>query len=544
MVTLDTTFSKLQSLLQTDITLDELEHILFELGFELDGVEGDEIKVDITPDRIDALSTYGLARILNAYKGEKYQLPKIHDSKYAVNVDKSVEDVRPKTVCAVIDNLNISEETLAEIIWLQEKLHDTIGKKRTKAAIGIYPLDKIQFPIKYCAKKPNDIIFTPLDETKDLNAIEILQKYSAGLAYGHLLEQKKTYPIFVDANNTILSMPPIINSEHAGRVTTDTSAVFIECSGFDEKILNYVLTLLVCAFSDMGGQIHSVKVNAYKTPALDSRQMSITQEDVLKILGVELSLNQIANLLEKMLYTTKIQKDSIHITIPPFRNDIWHIVDIVDDVVRAYGINEIPKVFPKVATQGHKLSENRFMENVTEQLIGFGLQEVRTLGVTDKADQFEKMNLKPQSHIALGSTAERSINMLRCQLLPELLKFILHNQNAQHPLNVFEIGDVVLPDKTHDVQSKNVPTLAVVLCSDTANFTSVKQLIVTLLQRFSCEITCKPMKHDSYIEGRCAQIQYKGKNIGIIGEFSLKVLQNWGFAYPVVGFEISLVELL
>ncbi len=540
MVTLETSFSRLQSLIDKNISLESLEELLFELGFELDSANGDELKIDITPDRIDALSTYGLARIVNSYLGKPHTPLQVQKSNYEVLVDSSVSSVRPKTSCAVVTQLTITEDSLKDIIWLQEKLHDTLGKKRKKAAIGIYPLDKITFPITYCAKKPSQITFTPLEETKELSANEIIQNHPTGKEYGHLLENAKMYPLFVDSKHTILSMPPIINSEQAGRVTTDTNAVFIECSGFDEKTLDFLLTIIVSVFADMGGKVQSVKVGKRQTPVLEHRTISLTSKDVTATLGIELREKEIARLLEKMLYTVSVSKENITVHVPPFRNDIWHKIDVVDDVIRAYGINNVPRVVANVATEGKKLPENIFIESLTEQLVGFGLQEIRTLGVTDKINQFEKMCIKSQNHISLASTAERSINMLRCSIIPELLKCLSQNQNAQHPLNVFEIGDIILPDETFDVRSQNVPTLAVVFCSDTSTFTSVKQLLTTLFQRYAYDLTFKAYDHPSYIKGRCAQVFFKSKKIGVIGEFSTTVLQNWGLLYPAAGFEISL----
>ncbi|MFT4312873.1 MAG: phenylalanine--tRNA ligase subunit beta [Candidatus Woesearchaeota archaeon] len=540
MVTLDTRFTRLQSFLHQECSLEELEHILFELGFELDDVQGDDIKIDITPDRLDALSTPGLARILNAYRGKKYTFEKPQSSQYHVHIDSSVKDVRPKTVCAVIKNVKFTEENLTELIWLQEKLHATIGKKREKAAIGVYPLDKIQFPIQYCAKKSADIRFQPLDGDGEMTAEDILLNHDTGRTYAHLLKDASKYPVFIDAKNNILSLPPIINSETVGRVTTSTTDVFVECSGFDETVLTYILNLVVLYLKDIGGDVYSVHVDNVEYLMQDMPKKIVENSYVTEKLGLSLTAKDIALLLEKMLYTvTVVNTTDVEVQIPPIRHDIWHKVDIVDDVLRAYGINNITPKVPHVATEGKKLPENQLMEELTQQLVGFGLQEIRTLGVTDKADQFEKMCIEPQNFVSLGSTAERSINMLRTSITPELLKCLSQNQNAQHPLHVFEVGDVILPEKKSDVLSKNVPTVSVVCCSDSTNFTQVKQILATLLARFNCEFECQPISHNSFIPGRCAKILVNGKDVGVIGEIHPKVLRNWNIGYPCASFELT-----
>src|SRR5574344_929892 len=102
-------------------------------------------------------------------------------------------------------------------------------------------MEKINFPIFFVAKKPEDIKFIPLGETKELNGKEILKETDTGKAYASLLESKDKFPIFLDNSGKILSMPPVINSEETGKVTENTKEVFIECSGFDRNRLNQIL---------------------------------------------------------------------------------------------------------------------------------------------------------------------------------------------------------------------------------------------------------------------------------------------------------------
>ena len=80
------------------------------------------------------------------------------------------------------------DEKIKEIIDIQEKLHATLGRKRKKAAIGIYPLEKIKLPIKFEAKKPEDIKFIPLEASKEMNGRQILSQHPTGREYGFLLE--------------------------------------------------------------------------------------------------------------------------------------------------------------------------------------------------------------------------------------------------------------------------------------------------------------------------------------------------------------------
>ena len=105
------------------------------------------------------------------------------------------------------------------MIDIKEKLHASYGRNRKKLAIGIYPLETIKLPIKYLAKKPEDIKFIPLESQREMNARQILSQHPAGREYGDLLKHAEVFPIFEDANKEILSMPPIINSQKTGKIT-------------------------------------------------------------------------------------------------------------------------------------------------------------------------------------------------------------------------------------------------------------------------------------------------------------------------------------
>lgn len=255
MVMLDTNFKTIQKLVGKKFSIEEFEDALFNLGMELDEQKGDEIKIEVTAERPDMVSPQGLARALRAYFGLKNPVYKVKEplKNFKVIIDKSVNSVRPYTACAIVKNLKLSDELIKEIIWVQEKLHATFGRNRKKAAIGIYPLEHIKLPIYYRAANPHHIRFKPLESDKEMTAEEILTEHKTGIQYSHLLEGKKVYPYFCDAKGSILSMPPIINSEETGRVTKNTKEVFIECSGHDINALKQTLNIIVCLLQDMGG---------------------------------------------------------------------------------------------------------------------------------------------------------------------------------------------------------------------------------------------------------------------------------------------------
>ena len=233
-----------EQLVGKQLPLEELKDRISMLGTDLEDIKDNEIHVEVFPNRPDMLSEQGFARAFSSFLGVKTGLRKyaIKESNQKVIIDPSVKGIRPYTACAIVKGLQFDEETLKQIIQIQEKLHVTYGRKRKKAAIGIYPMEKITFPITYKADLPQKIKFKPLEASKEMTAPEILEHHKAGKEYAHLLQGLPKYPFFIDAKGEILSMPPVINSDKTGRVTDETKDVFVECSGFDFKILGKTQT--------------------------------------------------------------------------------------------------------------------------------------------------------------------------------------------------------------------------------------------------------------------------------------------------------------
>ena len=255
--------------------------------------------------------------------------------------------------------------------------------------------------------------------------------------------------------------------------------------------------------------------------------------------------NKLIKYLKKMMYSIdKITKSSVKFEVPSFRTDIWHDVDIADDIVRGYGVNNIKCKLPEVSTNGNIIFENRIKNKIIDLLVGLGFQEVLTFGLTDKNDQYAKMNIEEYKHIKLGRTAEQSINMVRTWLLPELLKSINNNRNAQLPHKIFEINYVVLPDKSKDVLSKNILKLACLISNTNSDFTPVKQTLISILENLGFDnYKFEELEHKSFISGRTAKIFVNNKEIGTIGEFNPLVLNNWDLMNPTTGFELDISKL-
>jgi len=514
------------------------------LGTDLDEVTKDEITVEIFPNRPDMLSVQGFARAFSSFIGAKKGLRKydVKPSGEEVVIDKSLKDVRPYTACAIVRGIKYDDEKIKEVIQIQEKLHVTYGRNRRKVAIGIYPYEKIKTPITFTAKKPEDIVFRPLEHPKEINARQILEQHQTGKDYGHLLNGLKMFPVFYDANGEVLSMPPIVNSHKTGKINEKTTDVFIECSGFDFDVLKKCLNIIVCAIADMGGKIYSMKLKypdkTYTTPDLKPRTMKVDIPYINKWLGLDLKEKDVKGCLERMGYGYSAGKAQI----PAYRADILHQCDLAEDVAIAYGYDNCTPIIPNVATIGQEDPFESFKNKVAGILVGLGLLEVNTYNLTNKDTQCRKMNTKMELiHLANSLSAEYDV--LRAWVTPSLMDILSQNKHHDYPQKLFGFGTIFKKNTKFETNIEENDRLSVVLCHDKADFTEIKQLFDYLMRQLDIEYSMKETEHTSFIAGRVARAAVKGKNVAYLGEISPVVLENFGVEMPVGVLELNITEL-
>ncbi len=515
------------------LPLEELKDRISMLGTDLERIEENEIIVEVFPNRPDMLSEQGFARAFSSFIGVKKGLReyKVRKSNYKVVVEKSVKEVRPFTACAVVKNLKLDDEKIKSIIQIQEKLHVGFGRNRRKVAIGIYPLEKIKFPIKFLARKPEEIKFKPLEMNVVLNGKEILNKHPAGREYKHLLENERLYPVFIDANDNILSMPPIINSEEIGKVTEKTKDVFIECSGFDFNVLAKCLNMIVTALDDMNGEIYSVDIIDEKnkiSPDLNPSEEKIDIKYVNKILGLELKESEMKELLERMGFGYSDGK----VKVPAYRADILHQIDFVEDIAIAYGYENFKEEIPNVSTIAEESPRAKFNRKISEVLIGLGLLECSSVSLSNEDNLNRKMNVNNKL-VKVESPVNSDYDTLRNSIVPSLLNILSENKIYEYPQNIFEIGKVF--DDVNDRDS-----LGVVV---TGNFTEIKQVLDALFSALAVKYEIKEEENGSFISGRCGKIIVDDKEIGVIGEIHPLVLTNFNLEMGCSGFEFDVNTL-
>jgi len=517
----------------------EIQEKITLFGTPLENVTKETIEIEIFANRPDLLSLDGYLRSFKKFIGKEsnsdYNLKK-SENNFKLYIDKSVKEARPYVSCAVVKKLSFNEERLKDLINLKEKLATTLGRNRKKIAIGVYPLEKISFPIKYEARDPKEIVFKPLGMEKELNAKDILTIHPTGRKYEHLLKDLKKYPIFIDSSKNILSMPPIINSEVAGKIELSTKELFIECTGHDKNAVEKTLAIISTSLAESGGTIHPIEImdeTSCQSPNLEKEKTKISINNVNKLLGLNLNESQIQKLLEKMGHSYK--KGIVE--SPCYRIDILHEVDLIEDIAIAYGYeNLIPEV-PNISTAGEESKESIIKRKMSEILVGLGMLEISTYHLI-KQDEVEKYNLKESLELL---DSKNEYKHLRPNLLVPSLRVLSENKDSEYPQKLFEIGRVFNKNsqKENGIDEKDNLILGIT----PANATDIKKNIDYLLKMLNIEYKIKEITKAELIEGRTCAILVNNKQIGYFGEVHPETLKNNNLNMPLSIAEISLEEI-
>lgn len=552
----------LERLVGKTFSVEEWEDLFLYAKCELDDVweENGEIyfKADSKDtNRPDLWSAEGIARQIRFALGFQKGLPKyeVEKSDVVVYVDEKLKDIRPYGVYAIVEGLNIDEEALKQMINLQEKVALTFGRRRREVAIGIFDFDKVKPPIYYRAAEKTEK-FVPLGYDEEMTLEEILEKHEKGREYGHLIKDKPYYPLLVDSEGKVLSMPPIINSETTGRVTTETKNVFVDITGWDLNKVMLALNVVITALAERGGKIKSVKVVypdfEIETPDLTPKEFEVELDYIRKLAGLELSDGEIKELLEMMMYEVELKDGKAKLRYPAFRDDIMHARDILEDVLIAYGYNEIEPEEPKLAVQGRGDKFIEFEDAVRELMVGFGLQEVMTFNLTNREAQYDRMNLEfgkdyfnhPHAELVeIENPISPKWSALRNWLIPSLLDFLSQNTHEEYPQKLFEVGKATLIDESRETKTVSESKLAVALAHPRVTFTEAKEILDSVMCHLGFEYELEEVEHPSFIPGRVGKIIVNGEAIGVIGEIHPGVLEKWGIEMPVAAFELFLRPL-
>jgi len=396
----------------------------------------------------------------------------------------------------------------------------------------------------------------PLESSREMTGRQILRGHPAGREYGDLLKGADVFPVFVDANDEVLSMPPIINSEKTGRIDENTKEIFIECSGHNLVYLKKCLNIIVAAVSEIGGKVYGMDVRdskdgSFVSPDMSADEMEFRIEDIEKTLGIELSEKSVRGYFRRMGIGFENRKGKLVALVPAYRMDILHWIDLAEEVAIAYGYDKFEPEIPDISTIAEENPVDKLKRTIGNVLAGLGLLECSSFHLTTKKN-VKKMHYDFNDFVEVEDS-KTGRDVLRTDLLTGLLQIVSENSDAAYPQRTFELGRVfrkseveggglrVEDSETGVIEEER---LAVALADESVSFTDMKQVLDYLFKMFGIGYSIEDVEDSNYIIGRCGKIIVDGVEIGRIGEVAPRVLKNWKIRVPVVGAELKLSEVI
>jgi phenylalanyl-tRNA synthetase beta chain len=554
----------------------ELREDLFALGLEFEGETDDgAFQFEFAPDRLDRLSVEGIARSLRYQYGDArgVYVPSTNDAEWTVEV-RDVPDERPYVTAAVVRGVDMTEGKLESLIQLQEKLHATMGRKRAKGAIGVHDLAMLKGRsprgddpgvgegedgskvISYTGIEPDGDRFVPLDANTDMTPAEVLTDHPIGDTYADLVADYDSYPAIYDEIG-LFSFPPVINGRRT-EVDEGSRDLLVEMTGTDQWTVDKMLTIVCYALDARGGRIEGVTIDypdrELVRPALDTRTKTVTHDRIETTLGIDVSGEDIVDLFERSgLDAGETDGDgetAYEVTIPPYRVDVLHPMDLVDDVGRAYGFNELEPRYPDVSTVGSRHDRSKLERSVRNALVGLGFEDLLNFHMISEAENYERMRVDPGTDVlgggapvAIEGPYSEAYTMLRTWALPSLTMVLENNTHRRYPQDIAEVGFAAErdPDAASGVAERR--TVAAALARTDASYEDAKARLQRLASAFGADLSTPPTEHPSFIDGRAAEIRLDGEPAGVIGELHPAVLVEHDLELPVAAFEFDLAAL-
>ena len=535
-----------------DMEKDELIDTLPMMASDIEDFDDEEIKLEFFPNRPDNLSVEGVARSFKGFLNQETGLPKyeVEESGEKVIVDSEVAKIRPYIAFAKIEGVDFSGAKLKYVMDFQENLHWVIGRDRKKVAIGIHNADVVEAPYNYIATAKDENSFVPLEKDAPMTPEEILSEHDKGVAYAHLLEDFEKYPLILDKDSQILSMPPIINGELT-KINENVENIIVDVTGMDERAVNQTLNIICSSFAEVGGKIKSMEVvyddRTITTPDLTPQVQNVHVDLANELIGgTHLTAEEIKQLLSQARFDAEIIDDNeLNVYIPSYRIDILHEVDVVENIAIQYRIKKIDAQLPNISTVAYEHEWFTSEATIREVMIGMGFQEVMSLMLTSEESHYEKMKQQEEDHVQVARPITIDRTMIRTSLINSLMEFLEDNKHEDLPQKIFEIGDVLYLDESKENKVTTSKKLAALICHSTANFTEIKSTMTTVLENLGYSMEISDSENPSFIPGRVANVEGKSGNgsiKGFFGEISPEVITNFTLEYPVIGFEIEFLN--
>jgi phenylalanyl-tRNA synthetase beta chain len=539
--------------IETGLDTDRIAEVLSDLGFPCEGIEylGDDVVIDVevTSNRGDCLSLLGIARELAAATGKELKIP-------AVELDESDKDIR-ELAGVEINEPDLCGRYTARIIegvrvkpspdWLKKRL-EAVGLRSVNNVVDAtnYAMMETGQPphaFDYAKIAQGKIIvrkavagerLTSIDGTTcDLNTNMLIiadPKGPVGIAgvmggldtevsettAAILLEDAYFDPVSVRTTSRRLALP----SEAAFRFER---TVDIEMVDWASKRTAQLITQAA------GGKVARGVVDIYPKKAMQ-KEVTLRLGRLSKLLGIEVPCEEVVRILSALSFKPQNKGDLVVCSVPSWRSDIYREVDLIEEVTRVHGYNEIPteqkiriEIVPVDVRQ-------KLAESIGTYLNGCGFYETISVGFIDNsvAELFTEAGI--EQHLVVRDVSRRSANLLRRTLIGSLLGVMKTNINAKNfPCRIFEIADIFVPRPAPGkADSLPIEQAKLALVCD-CDFRDLRGVIEGLIESIDRDAQTTFTPAEALWAQAGAQIAVNGKVIGTAGIVSQAVVQKFDF---------------
>lgn len=532
---------------------DELIHQLTMLGLEVEkthSVGNDTVfELEITPNRPDCLNVIGIAREVSAGLNVSLKEPVI--KKFSKPSAKCLIDIQDKQGCrryigTVIENVQISSSPA----FIKDRLQ-AIGSRLINNVVDVtnfclmeqgqplhaFDLDKLQGKkiIVRRAKKGEKILTIDGVERELDESILVIADEKKPVAIAGIMGGKET-EVTDQTKNILLEsawFDPILIRRAARKLSlsSDSSYRFergVDYDGVEKTSLR--ATDLILSYAK--GEVSSYNDVSLEKPK-KSATISLSVAELNAYLGSEIKTAQCKNILTKLGCQVTTAKDILKVAPPTFRNDLKKNVDLVEEIARVVGFDELPENLPQIKiTSVISSPVYKFKNLLRQSLVALGLSETITFTMYPRR-VLERSNLTGLNADRLKNPLSLDQEIMRPSILPSLLNVALNNfNNGQKELKLFEIG------KTY-MKGKEKEFIALMLTGTRTNdwrlekkavinFFDMKGVVQALVTKISEEeISVASVNNIIFEDEESVEVSVSGKQVGILGRLKEDVLQKW-----------------
>ena len=534
--------------------LPELERALEAVKAEVKVEDESRLRIQLKDtNRPDLWSSEGVARLLKGHRNGRHAFYTFFEDPVAeleLYVDPALKGIRPYVAAFACDGISVDEAALEQLIEAQEKLAGGYGRGRSTVAIGIYDASDIAFPIQYAAADPDAARFVPLGMESELTLRDILSEHPTGETYAHLLEDMDKYPLITDSMGKVLSMPPVINSRNPGAVEVGDTFLFCEATGTELDAVLLSVSIMAANMADRGGRILPVNtIYPYDTPRgreiqcpLDmTESVEVDLDDLRRVIGGGIDNGSVEGALAAMGYRDIVlDRTRVRARPAPYRDDILHPVDLIEDVIVAVGFDNFEPEMPHDFTVGKSAPDEDLADRIRGLMVGCGFQELFLPILSSSVDLTERMRAADAAIVEISNPMSENYSAVRNALLPGLLRVEGASRKALYPHHIFEVGEVsvIAPDDLYGTRTEI--RLSALEAHAEANLSGIQSHLEALAYYLGFDYSLTPWEHPTFLPGRAGEIRVDGKSYGIIGEFHPEVLENWGISVPASAFEVNI----